>query len=400
MRLYKLDNKDLNYLFNNSPHKIQNKYDENIITSTAGLQLNFLKNSNYKYKIRNTKRKYLKKLDILRVDGSRIGTVLNPFYPTTAKIGRELTNDKLKTELLLNRYGIKTPQSIVYDKDEMNLAYENAFRNNESNIVIKPLSSSLGRGVRVNVSKERFKHNWELSVDAIKERDKRIVVQNYLEGFEARVTVIEGAIESIVVRVPPNVKGDGTHSIAELVEIKNKKRFDCFYLRKMPIVVNERIIEFLLSHNLNIDYVPKLDEAILLNSVSNVSQGGELIEITDIVSDSIKETALNALAAIPGVNTGGLDVMMTSFEDENPAIIEINTYPNLAIPTYPTFGNAKNPIKSYFESIISVDQFISNPKYKYNIIGEKEYIRNYVSFMNRKKELLDKNEESLRDLIL
>ena len=60
MRLYKLDNKDLNYLFNNSPHKIQNKYDENIITSTAGLQLNFLKNSNYKYKIRNTKRKYLK----------------------------------------------------------------------------------------------------------------------------------------------------------------------------------------------------------------------------------------------------------------------------------------------------------------------------------------------------
>lgn len=395
-----MDNRDLDYLNSNNPHKVQNKYDKNIITSTAGLHLNFLKNSNYKYKIRNTNRKYLKKIDILRLDGSVIGTVLNPYYPTTAKLGRELTNDKLKTELLLNNFGITTPQSKVYEKDEMNLAYDSAFSDNNHNVVIKPLSSSLGRGVRVNVSKERFKHNWELSVSAIKENDKRIVVQNYLEGFEARVTVIEGSIESIIVRVPPNVKGDGIHSIAELVEIKNKSRNECFYLRKMPIVINERIEEFLLSHGLDINYIPKLDEAVLLNSVSNVSQGGELIEITDIVSDSIKETSLDALAAIPGVQTGGLDVMMTSFKDENPAIIEINTYPVFAIPTYPTFGNAKNPAESYFESVISIDQFINEPKYKYNIPDEEEYVRNYISFMKRKIQLLNKNEKSLKDVII
>lgn len=395
-----MDNKDLNYLFDNIPHKKQNKYDDNIITTTAGIQLNFLKNSVYKYKIRNTKRKYLKKIDILRIDNSKIGTVLNPFYPTTSKIARELTNDKLKTEQILNNFGISTPQSQVYDKDDIDFAYEHTFNQNLNNVVIKPLASSLGRGVRTNVSKARFKHNWELAVSAIKEKDKRIVVQNYLEGFEARVTIIEGAIESIVVRVPPYVKGDGTHTISELVEIKNKDRVDCYYLKRMPIILNERIIEFLLSHDLDVNYIPKLDEPILLNSVSNVSQGGELIEVTDIVSESVKETSLNALASIPGVNTGGLDVMMTSFEDENPAIIEINTYPNLSIPSYPTFGVPKNSAKSYFESIISVDQFVNNPKYKYNIYYEEEYIRNYISFMNRKKKLLDNNIDNLKELYM
>lgn len=395
-----MNSKDLVYLNSNNPHKVQNIYDGNIITSTAGLHLNFLKNSNFKYRIKDTNRRYLKKIDLLRIDGTLIGTVLNPYYPTTAKIGRMLTNDKLRTEQYLNNFNIKTPLSRVYNKEDVDLAYEESFTDNQANVVIKPLASSLGRGVRVNVSKERFKHNWDLSVAAIKEADKRIVVQNYLEGFEARVTVIEGAIESVVVRIPPNVQGDGIHTISQLIDLKNQARESCHYLKKMPISKSERIDEFLLSHNMDLNYVPKDKESILLNSVSNVAQGGELIEVTDVVSDSVRETALNALASIPGVQTAGLDVMMRTFDDDNPAIIEINTYPVLSIPSYPTYGNAKNPAKSFFEAVYSIDQYLNEPNYKYNIANENDYIKNYLSFMQRKTELLKNNHSRLEKLII
>ena len=395
-----MDNKDLEYLLKYNPHKVQNIYKPGITTSTAGLHFDALKNSNFKYRVKSTNRKYLKQIDLLRIDGSLIGSVLNPYYPTTTKLAREITNDKLKTEKLLNFFGINTPRSRVYNPGNVDMAFNETFKNNHNNVVIKPLASSFGRGVRVNVSEDRFKYNWDLAVKDIKESDKRIVVQAYLKGFEARVTIIEGAVESVVVRVPPNIKGDGKHSISELIDIKNEERKQCSYLTKMPIVKSERIREFLLSHKLSFESVPTDGQAILLNSVSNVAQGGELIDITDVVSKSIKEAALNALAAVPGVRTGGLDVIMTSFEDKNPVILEINTFPVLSIPTYPTYGIKKSPAKSYFESVYAIDQYKNNPVYQYIITKQNNYVRDYIQFIERRENLIKANYDIFTENIV
>src|SRR5699024_7898210 len=394
-----MDSNDLVYLLKNNTYKTKNIYEGKIITSTSALHINFLKNSGYKYKIHDTKRKYLKKIDVLRVDGSLVATVLNPNYPNNALIGRELTNDKIKTERHLRRFNIGTPNSRLYNDNDIDIAYEESFAETKKNIVIKPLASSLGRGVRVNVSQKRFKHNWSLAVNDIKEKDKRIVVQNYLEGFEARATVINGQLLSIIVRIPPYVIGDGQNTISELIDLKNKDRMKCSYLSGMLIKKSERIEEFLLSHGLDSNYIPDQNEPVLLNSVSNVAQGGELMDITNIVTDEIKEKALNALAAIPGVLTGGLDIMMKSFDDSDPKIIEINTYPVFSIPTYLTYGQGKNTAKEYFQSLIEIEQLIHNPDYKYNIKNEEDYIRAYVSFMERKNKLLKSYKHNLEDII-
>ena len=56
---------------------------------------------------------------------------------------------------------------------------------------------------------------------ALKE-DKDILIEEFIEGTEYRFFVIEGKTHAVLLRVPANVKGDGQHTIRELVEIKNK----------------------------------------------------------------------------------------------------------------------------------------------------------------------------------
>src|SRR5699024_10881893 len=112
--------------------------------------------------------------------------------------------------------------------------------------------------------------------------------------------------------------------------------------------------EFLESQNLSFDYVPKQNENVLLNSISNIAYGGETIDITDLICNEIKEEALNAMAAIPNLNTCGIDIMMNSFDDINPVILEINSYPFLSIPYLPTYGIGKNPTEFYVESLVAM----------------------------------------------
>ena len=120
------------------------------------------------------------------------------------------------------------------------------------------------------------------------------------------------------------------------------------------------------------------------------------MNITDLVSKKIRETALNALAAIPGLFTGGVYIMMKSFDDNSPVVLEINSFPGLSNATYPTYGKGANPAKVYNESLVVIDQFENLPAQKYQIDDSEKYLSNYLSFIKRKQNLLVKNYRSLR----
>lgn len=253
------------------------------------MHIEALKSIKFNYKLNSAKYNYQKTIDILRKNGTSIMRVQPPRYLSNGRLGNRILVNKLSTEQLLNKFDIPTPRSKVYSIDEMLQAKEVFFSNNiNSKAVIKPYSGSLGKGVIVNISRDRFEFNWKELVNTQKNLNK-VIVQDYLEGFEARATVIEGHLNSVTVRVPPFVKGDGKHSIENLIHIKNEERNICKVLSLAKIKTTSGIIEFLRSQQLSLDYVPKKDEYILLNSVSNFSYGGELINVTDLVGDEIKK---------------------------------------------------------------------------------------------------------------
>src|SRR5699024_6238462 len=204
----------------------------------------------------------------------------------------------------------------------------------------------------------------------------------------------------ITVRVPCFVVGDWEHTIKELIKIKNESRNICTVLSRAKIKISNSVIEFLRSHNSNIDDIPNKGEFVLLNSVSNFSYGGELINVTDLVCDEIKETALNAVASIPGFYTAGVDLMMTSFDDKKPKVIELNSYPVLGIAAFPTYGPVTFPSKHYLNAVIARDQFINEPEDKYQVENDDLYLKNYFMFDRRRAQLYEDNANSASSLFL
>lgn len=393
-----MDNHDLQYIFDNIPYKNPNIYPK-IKVSTQNLHIDYLENSNLKYDVSNTKIRKIKNINIYRLDGSLINTVTNPNYPTNSKLGIRLAGNKLKTEALLKLYRLNTTNSKLYSIHDKEKAYEEAYKDNNYPVVIKPLNGTMGNGVFVNVKKDRFKNCWDLTSE-IPNSKSGILVQDFMQGFEVRVTIMEGNIVSLLLRVPPYVIGDGENDVNNLIKIKNVERSKCGYLKNLPITIDDKIIEYLKSNHTSLLDVPKKGEYFLLSSVSNISNGGELIDITDIVGDEIKEFALNILAAMPGLYTGGLDIMIKSFNDISPSLIEVNTFPVIALPTYPTYGESRNPSKYYYESLVALDQMSNDVSYKYNIANEEEYLRKYLNFTYRKNKLINENYNSLKEIYL
>ena len=392
-----MNNKDLEYIYNNIPYE-KNIYKNKVNYNLPAMHIEALKSLKFNYKLNSARHSYQKAIDILRKNGSSITRIQPPRYLTNGRLGNRILVNKLSTEQLLNKFNIPTPRSKVYSIVEMVQAKEEFFSNNiNSKAVIKPYSGSLGKGVLVNISRDRFEFNWKELMNTQKNVNK-VIVQDFLEGFEARATVIEGKLNSVTVRVPPFVKGDGKHNIEDLIAKKNEERNICKVLSMAKIKISTAIIEFLRSHQLTLNSIPQKDEYILLNSVSNFSYGGELINVTDLVCNEIKETALNAVASIPGFYTAGVDLMLSSFEDVSPKVIEINSYPMLGIAAFPTYGPTTTPSKDYFRAVVSRDQFMNNTTDLYEIENSDTYLKTYFKFDRRRTALYEKFYVALSEI--
>lgn len=390
-----MDILDLEYLLSNNPYP-KNNYSHDIIFHLPNIYVESLKRNNIKYTFKPAAKRYMRPVDILRYDGSLITTIKPPRYLTNDSASQELVRDKIKTEQYLKQFNINTPESKVYGIDDMRRAKNDVFTDSDHPVVIKPLSGTLGKGVRVNVKENRFEYNWKVVSNRLASASrKEIIVQKFLEGFEARATIIEGTLLSITVRIPPYVIGNGQNTIEELIDSKNTERQECGFLRNYSIKNSENLEEYLNSIGKSLSDIPNLNEKVLLGSVSNLSNGGELLNITDLVSSDIKELAMNALAAFPGLYTGGLDIMMKSFDDKEAVILEVNSFPVIALAAFPTYGPQVDPAKAYIESVIAMDQYINDSRFKYTIENEREYIGSYLSFLSRKREIVNQNYKSL-----
>src|SRR5699024_3764645 len=155
-----------------------------------------------------------------------------------------------------------------------------------------PLNLALSQGVYSNVTIDTFDHYWNLCSNIIrknKRKGKHILVQEYIEGFEARVTILEGKVVSVMTRLPGNVTGNGKSTIEELIDEKNEQKKQCGFMSKYPIKKTKVIEAFLGKSGYNYNSIPEKDEHVLLLSVSNLINGGEIVDVCYLDSEEIKE---------------------------------------------------------------------------------------------------------------
>lgn len=250
-----------------------------------------------------------------------------------------IMENKEVTKLILREHGIQVPNGIsVFSLEEA----ESVFTQFQGrSIVVKPKSTNFGIGVHVLKTVQR--DEYMESVARAFEHDHVVMIEEFIEGREYRFLVIGEETAAVLYRVPANVQGDGVHSIAELVEEKNKDplRGEGYVTPLEKIKLGEVERAFLHAQGLSIDVVPAAGQVVYLRENSNISTGGDSIDFTDEMPDFYKDIAVKAAKAV-GARICGADMIVRDLDmgptSDGYSIIELNFNPALHIHNYPYRG--------------------------------------------------------------
>lgn len=210
-------------------------------------------------------------------------------------------------------------------------------------VVLKPRSGNAGRGVFANI---KDKASLESTLTHVRKELglKDVILEEYIPGIEYRVFVVNGEIIGAVNRIPANVIGNGKNTIKELIKIKNEQRKNNPNIANKPISIDKEILNSIRSQGYELDTVLEKDKKIFLRNKSNVSMGGDPVDVTDQLTDKLKAIAVNAVNAIPGLGVCGLD-MIVDQKNNTGTVIEINTKPMLGLHLFPVQGKAHDVVK-------------------------------------------------------
>jgi len=247
--------------------------------------------------------------------------------------------NKAVTKQILDQAGIKTPRGRIYDKKT--LAREDYGLYKDQAIVIKPNTTNFGLGI--TIFKEAFSQKDYLeALDLAFDHDQTILVEDFSPGKEYRLFVIGDRVVAGMHRVPANVIGDGKSSIRDLVEAKNQDPLRGTGYRKPLQVIHlgQEEAMFLSQTGRTFDTIPGPNQVVYLRENSNISTGGDSLDMTDEISDHFKEVAVKAAKAI-GATISGVDLITPDIgaeEGDDYQVIELNFNPAIHIHCYPYKG--------------------------------------------------------------
>lgn len=255
--------------------------------------------------------------------------------------------DKERTKQVLESQDVSVPQGKQFKEHETNEDILEYMSELGYPAVIKPTDGSFGRGVIANISSAG---ELEYSLDYVRNElgFKDIIVEEYVPGKEYRLYVVGDKVVGAMNRIPPNIVGDGINSIKSLIELKNEERSLNPRLVSCPIVINEEVENFIGRYGFTLDTVLETDKELFLSDKTNISLGGDPIDVLDHISENVKEEAVKAVQFIPGLYHGAVDLIV--HENTNKVyIIEINPTAQLGGLLYPIQGKSRDIPKAIID---------------------------------------------------
>lgn len=271
--------------------------------------------------------------------------------------GDKVTNEAVEkgmnketTKRILAEKGVAVPagrEFTIEATEEEILSYANELG---YPVVIKPTDGSFGRGVMSDLtSDEEFKFALDYVRNELEETN--IIVEKHVDGKDYRLYVVDNEVVGAILRIPPNITGDGINSIDALIDIKNKERGLNPRLSTTLIEVNKELVDYIGRSGYTLQTVPEKGELIYVSDKSNISIGGDPIDVLDSLSAEMKQLAVDALNAIPGLTHGAVDLMIetTTEGKEKGFIIELNPTAQLGGILFPLKGTPRDVPKAIID---------------------------------------------------
>ncbi|HEU5324976.1 MAG TPA: cyanophycin synthetase [Candidatus Limnocylindria bacterium] len=260
----------------------------------------------------------------------------------TASLGVDIASDKKLTNRLLAATGVPVPRSeVVRDEDSAAAA---AIRIGYP-VAVKPLDGNHGRGVMLNLVDEVSVRD-AYGIARAESRNGGVVVETYLTGNDYRCLVIGGVLRAVAQRVPAHVEGDGSRSLAELVEITNADPRRGIGHEKVltRIKIDDEAIAYAREQGFELSDVPPRGQRIYLKRTGNMSTGGISIDRTEEIHPDNAELAELA-AQVVGLDIAGIDLICPDVSlpvrETGGGIVEVNAAPGFRMHTNPTEGEAQ-----------------------------------------------------------
>jgi D-alanine-D-alanine ligase-like ATP-grasp enzyme len=216
------------------------------------------------------------------------------------------------------------------------------FQSLKKPVITKPNLGSRSRHTMIHINTPE---DLLIGFKKAKKLSPLVVIEEELRGYLFRGTLVGGKLVGVVKRDQPEVKGDGTRTLRELMEEENKRPE-----RNGPIfhkiIVDKETETELKRENITMSDIPKKDRVVTFSQKTSRGCGGTTTEVTDIVHpDNIKmleQVGKFLKDPLVGVDFIIEDITKSWQEEKHCGIIECNSLPFIDLHHYPLFGQPNN----------------------------------------------------------
>ena len=259
---------------------------------------------------------------------------------STSAVAESIAQDKDLTKRLLHSAGVPVP--LGRPVESVDEAWEVALEVGLP-VVVKPQDGNQGKGVTVNLTER----SQLASAYASAAKYGTVMVERFLPGHDFRLLVVGDQLVAAARREPPQVLGDGQHTVRELVDLVNldPRRGTGHGTALTKIRLDDIAVAHIAAEGLNPESVPAQGQRVVLRNNANLSTGGSATDVTDDVHPEIAARAIEAAQTI-GLHICGVDVvcetMLRPLEEQNGGVVEVNAAPGLRMHLAPSFGRPRN----------------------------------------------------------
>lgn len=262
-----------------------------------------------------------------------------------------ISNDKWMTKQFLSLSGIRHARGVLLKAGEDHKkASLPSFP-----LVVKPYNTDHGIAVTAGITDGA---QLVQALDRAFRHSDKVIVEEYYPGREYRFLVIDGMVRAVAYRDPANVTGDGETTMRELIEKKNLGRGDDYRYPLLKIKVDEEVERNIDEQGLTLSSVLPKGQKVYLRKNSNLSTGGDSIDVTDTMPAFYKEVAVRAAQAAT-LRLAGVDIIIREPDavpsEDDYIVVELNAPAMLSMHDFPWLGKNRNVEKYVLDCIFNIN---------------------------------------------
>lgn len=239
----------------------------------------------------------------------------------TSAIAMSRCQDKEVSRSIAAHAGLIVPDQMAEGSSQDQLE----FLESHQRVVVKPADGEQGRGITVDVQSNK---ELKVAIEAAKKVSNKVLLEEFVEGNDLRIIIIEDKLVAAAVRKPPYIVGTGSLSIETLIEKLSRRRSGATG-GESQIPIDGETLRCVRQAGYELQDVLPHGESFAVRKTANLHTGGTIHDVTEQLHPKLSEAAIRLAQAIR-IPVVGIDFIVNDVTEPDYYFIEANERPGLA----------------------------------------------------------------------